>query len=304
MRNSLLVLVICAICFVAGYGFAVLVYLEDEVEQQVASINDVSARIITNYSQPVTIHIIKEVPAPVYRSHSKNQENLLGSIRNSFVKEGVELLVDGIPMTDLVPLISRISGYQEDDIWRMQQPHNFAKNLATLRLRECTAGLDGIGAGEEYPRYGADTITYTVSDDVSKKVLFSLKTRPEKILSNIGGDEPVASNGDGDEQSRVIPGIVYANQFLQNNSSRIYANFRLPADYEYQDILVKWCQSTPTQRNIVFGPHKISLTRRLNYVWYETKDTEVGDYHVSIYSSEEQPRLIASDSYSIVADTE
>ena len=281
MKNYIFIFIVCAICFGAGYGLAILIYLGDKVDDQVAILNQFAEE--ESRDRPVTIEIIREVP--VYRDpYSDEQKDILGSIRNRFINEATELIVDGIPMTDLISLVSRLSGYKEDDLWRMQQPHNFAKNLVSLGMGECVAEVED------------DIDSLDDSSGLDSQVLFSLRASEEP-------NSPQDSVSQGDKVAPgVVPGIVYGQRFRQSNASRIYANFKLPDDYEYNDILVKWCQNSPNQKNIVFGPHSISRTHALNYVWYETTTPEIGDYFVHIYTSAEQPQLIASSSYSIVND--
>ena len=284
-RNSLLVGALCAGFFATGFfaaGLTKSVRVDDQAAYITSSFESTSSQ--GNVSNPNIIHIIKEVPVypDEYNRHlderpneySDEQQGILDSIKQNFVEEAVDLLVDSIAVNDLIPLVARISGYAEDHLWQMQQPHDFAKNLLDLNLRECSAEA-----------FNAEEVLAAESDYIGG-VVFSLTPTGEQFLS---ADAATAA-------------VSYGNDFEQSNASRIYANFRLPQDYAYSDILVKWCQVSPQQRNIVFGPHSINPSRSINYIWYDTRQPEIGDYHVRIYSSDEQPRILAAASYSIIAD--
>ena len=292
-RNSLLVCLLCAGFFAAGFFAANLakhVRVDDQSAYITSSFTGTSAQdnaqgniqdnIQGNVSHPTITNVVKEVPAynDEYNNrnlderpneYSEKQQGILDSIKQNFVEEAVEILVDNIAVNDLIPLVARISGYAEDHLWQMQQPHDFAKNLLDLNLRECTA----------------EEVLAAQSSHIGE-VDFSLAPTGEQFLS---ADAETAA-------------VSYGSDFEQSNASRIYANFRLPQDYAYNDILVKWCQVSPQQRNIVFGPHSINPSRSINYIWYDARQPEIGDYHVRIYSSDEQPRILAAASYSIIAD--
>ncbi len=266
MRNSVLVFILCVLLFAAGYGTAVLVGLQNKVDDGLFTVGKSTTRIINNsYGAP--IYIIKEVEVEA-EPYSYEQENLFQDIKRSFYTDAAQLVVDGIPMSDLVPLVSRISGFEEDNIWRMQQPHTFAKNLIALGLQECQDIYD---AGDEIPN-----------------VLFSLDVY-----------SPAKSTSSSEEETATVAGVVFTNEFKTVNATRIYANFELPNSYEYGDVLVKWCRAAPN-RNIIYGPHSIDITRKSNYVWYETLNPQAGIYFVTIYSSDQEPKLLATSSYLLV----
>lgn len=297
MSKRLLIIGFGVACFIAGYGVAVLLSSYGEAKQSLQLVEEVvatdankissssasAARNTTEVSQaseisPTIIHVIKEVSPAA--SYSNEQQGILDSLKEKFVKEGLGLLVDSIDVADLVALVARVSGYNEADLWTMQQPHNFAKKLLDLNFQECSTTT----------RVGDDDRDEEIDDGYTaikgtKGVVFSLNP------SNAIGD-----NLDG----QVTAPVVYRNSFDQANASRIYANFKLPQDYAYRDVLVKWCKERPQQRNIVFGPHSINRGRELNYVWYAARQVELGDYHVQIYSSDEQPVILAKGSYSIL----
>ena len=110
---------------------------------------------------------------------------------------------------------------------------------------------------------------------------------------------PVKSASANEEKAAIVPGVVFAKEFRTANATRIYANFELPNSYEYGDVLVKWCRAAPN-RNIIYGPHSVDISRKSNYVWYETLNPQAGTYFVTIYSSDQEPKLLATSSYLLV----
>ncbi|MBE8182484.1 MAG: hypothetical protein HAW61_03040 [Candidatus Portiera sp.] len=291
---------LCVTCFFAGYGAALL--LAEDAKQSDLSLEaeakaeKLDSDLMTSRSPSTKDNAAKErelsheeVPAV---SYSAEQRSILDSIKEKFVGEAIELLVDSVDVDDLVPLVARISGYDEDTLWNMEQPHNFAKELLNLNLKECSAQEAGDELETELEAEELATSDSSFAEDATE-VFFSLKS-----INDFKNDSGVRIT-----TSRYLA-PVYIKEFQQANASRIYASFQLPYDYAYQDILVKWCQETPQQRNIVFGPHSINSGRKLNYVWYEAAKAEIGDYQVQIYSSDEQPRMLAKGVYSIIANPE
>lgn len=272
MRNSLLIFIACILSFATGYGVSKLLELQYQVSKDLDSALQ-STAIKADSSYNKTVYIIKEVPVEI-DPYNYEQENILQSIKSSFFTEAVKLVVDGIPISDLVPLISRISGFKEDSIWLMQRPDNFAKNIIGLHLEEC----------QEY---------YDPGNEI-QDVLFS-----KKVFNQ------VINNEDETEAAKINAGTVFSNRFIHKfnsaNATRIYANFKLPNNYEYTDILVKWCNAG-SNRNIVYGPYSVDFTRKYNYVWYETLSPQEGTYFVNIYSADETPQIIAAASYILVSE--
>ena len=63
--------------------------------------------------------------------------SIFDNIKQSFYEEAVELIVDWMSTSDLVPLIAGFSGVAEDQIWTMQDARAFGKQLAAFVLEDC-----------------------------------------------------------------------------------------------------------------------------------------------------------------------
>lgn len=90
-----------------------------------------------------------------------------------------------------------------------------------------------------------------------------------------------------------------ASSFARHQLDRVYAHFTLPADYPWDDVLVRWCRAVPL-RNYLFGNYAINRGASLNHVWFAPQVAEVGDYYVHIWSIDETPIPLASGRYEVV----
>lgn len=292
LSNKLLVIALAVVCFIVGYGVAR--FTGGEQASRVADGASEESDIISSgekeyatkfitYTEVDDANVTIEYTLPDNENNGDEsegfldklediQESIKGTIKDKIVKEGAGIIIDSIDVSELVALVARVTGYDQAHIWEMQTPHNFAKELLDLNLRECSSKADeDDAANQEFYSTG-------------EAVLFSLK--------------PTSSYGEPES----IP--TFVNSFDQANASRIYANFKLPPDYANKDVLVKWCKEWPQQRNLIFGPHDINVARNLNYVWYSARQVELGEYYVQVYSSDEKPELLAKGKYSILPSRE
>ena len=83
--------------------------------------------------------------------------DLSAKIHQSFYRQGVELLIDTMSLTDLVPLTASITGLETAKLWDMQQPHLFARQLVNLYLDDCGVlrGREGIVSSVNFAHEGA-----------------------------------------------------------------------------------------------------------------------------------------------------
>lgn len=262
VKNLLVLLSISVSFFFIGY----LVGINRPITQpspptaQTQLIVTNSSLLLLNQSLPVVILQKEEETRRQTREETRQEtepvyqeRDLLDVLHQTFYRQALDLLVETMPVSDLVPLTAFVSGFDADFLWQMQHPHSFVKNLVSLYIESC-----GDIVEEEY----------------------SL--------------EPIRFADQEGNHTAAKPSSVFS---LDKLKARIYAYFALPADYESDQVLVRWC--TP-EKNILYGPYTIDRTRAVNYIWWEPFQPEVGDYYVYIWAVAQQPELIALGYYEVL----
>lgn len=254
MKSLLVLLAISVSFFFIGY----LVGINRPIKQP--SPPAVQTRlIVTNNSllllnQTLSAVVIQKEEETEREAETVYEErDLLDIVHQSFYRQALDLLVETMPVSDLIPLTAFVSGFDADFLWQMQHPHSFAKSLVSLYIEGC---------GE--------------------------------LVEEEGSLEPIRFADQGNNHTAAKPSSVFS---LDKVKGRIYAYFALPADYDSDQVLVRWC--TP-DKNVLYGPYTIDRTRPINYIWWEPFQPEVGDYYVYIWAVAQQPELIALGYYEVL----
>ena len=138
MRNKLIVLFFCAAFFVVGYiaGSGPRKDSSSETLTDLVKDNETQQELASgNQTRTISIVVIEKEKEPAY---SPEERQLLAGIQQSFYRQALDLLIDTISVSDLIPLTASISGFNADFLWEMQHPHIFAKNLISLYLQDCS----------------------------------------------------------------------------------------------------------------------------------------------------------------------
>lgn len=250
VKNLVVPFFLCVSFFLIGY----LVGINKPMGRPASSVAQTQL-IVTNNSllllnQTIPTVIIRQERGsePVYR-----ERDLLDIVHQSFYRQALDLLIETMSVSDLVPLTAFVSGFDTDFLWQMQRPHSFAKSLVSLYMEGC----GDIEIGED-------------------------------------PSDPIRFADQADNHTAAEPSPVFN---LGEVGARIYAYFVLPADYDSDEVLVRWCSPA---KNVLYGPYVIDRTRPFNYVWWEPFRLETGNYYVYIWTVNQQPELITSGYYEVV----
>lgn len=142
VKNRLLLLLLGCALFAGGYWVGSMRHIAPET----IVINRTNTQeIIRVENRTLPIFIVTQEEA-TSRPLAPAEQDLVGKIHQSFYREALDLVIETMSLTDLIPLASLVTGFRTERLWEMQRPQLFVRKLMEFYLEDCGGVFGAVDA--------------------------------------------------------------------------------------------------------------------------------------------------------------